>query len=308
VRAVVIRTAGGPGVLGVADLPVPEPGPGEVRLAVRAAAVNPADLELRARAEPRPAPWVPGMDAAGTVDAVGEGVERLVPGEHVMAVVNPFGPHGGAQAERVVVPAASVVRAPAGVGLAQAATLPMNGLTAMTCLDLLGPAHGRTLLVTGGAGHLASFVVPLSKDAGWRVVADARPQDEPAVRALGADEGVPRGDALGAAVRGVLPDGADAAVDTAALQRRVVPALRDGAVLVDVKGWEPGPLERGIRVERAFVYTAFGRTDWLEELARKVASGRLRLPVPREVAPPDVGAVHERVGAGGQRGRTVVVL
>src|SRR3954464_11365318 len=161
-RAVAITAPGGPGVLDVTDREVRPAGAGEVRIAVRAAAVNPTDIGLRARgAEGLEPPWIPGMDGGGAGEPVGGG--RLAAGDEVMAAVSPRRPEGGAQAELIVVPAASVVRIPDGATLAQAATLPMNGLTALLGLELLALPEGATLAVTGGAGLLASYVIPLAK-------------------------------------------------------------------------------------------------------------------------------------------------
>ena len=193
-RAVTITEPGGLDVLKVADLPPHDAGAGEVRIAVKAAAVNPTDIALRQRGGgDLPAPWVPGMDAAGVVESVGPDVDRLSVGEEVMAAVSPRRPEGGAQQALVVVPEASVVPIPDGATLAQAATLPMNGLTARSGLELLGLKEGDTLAVTGGAGVLASYVIPLAKEHGLRVIADAKPEDEELVKSFGADVVVPRG-------------------------------------------------------------------------------------------------------------------
>ncbi len=174
VKAVGVMEPGGPEVLQVVEREVREPENGEVRIRVRAAAVNPTDVGLRARGiDGLAPPWTPGMDAAGVVEAVGDGVENVGVGDQVMAAVLPRRPEGGAQAELVVVPAASVVPIPDGASLEQAATLPMNGLTAKLGLELLDLAAGSTLLVTGGAGLLASYVIPLAKRSGLRVLADA---------------------------------------------------------------------------------------------------------------------------------------
>lgn len=309
VRAVGIVAAGGPETLALVERPVREPGPGEVRLVVRAAAVNPADVGLRRHGgRDLPPPWTPGMEAAGTVDAVGEGVDRLAVGDRVMVVVSPFRPEGGAQVERLVVPAASAVPVPDGVTLAQAATLPMNGLTARYALDLLGLAAGSTLAVTGGAGQLASYLVPLAKEHGLRVVADAAPADVELVRSSGADAVVARGEDFGAQVRAVVPGGADGLVDTALLHERAFPALRDGGVMVDLSGWVPDATERGITVLQEFVFRAFDRTDWLEEVSELAARGRFRLRVAAEVAPQDARDAHRLLEAGGLRGRAVVVF
>ena len=151
-RAVQIPEPGGPEVLTVGDVDVRDAGPEEVRISVAAAAVNPTDIGLRVRGDERPPPWIPGMDAAGTIESVGPGVEGHAPGDQVMAVTTPRRPEGGAQAELVVVPAASVVPIPDGATLAQAATLPMNGLTARLGIELLGSPRARRSRSAAGPG------------------------------------------------------------------------------------------------------------------------------------------------------------
>jgi len=307
-RAVGITEPGGPEVVRVVEREVREPGPGEVRLGVRAAAVNPTDIGLRERgAEGLPPPWVPGMDAAGVVESVGAGVEHLAVGDEVMAAVAPRRPEGGAQAELVVVPAASTVPVPDGLSAEPAATLPMNGLTALHGLDLLALAEGQTLLVTGGAGLLASYVIPMAKQRGLRVLADASPKDETLVRGFGADVVLPRGDAL-AAIHTESPDGVDAVFDTALLRREMFPAIREGGALAVVRTWDGEDVEQGIRVEKVQVWTVLERTDWLWEVRDLAQRGVL---VPRVAAtyPPEAAAdAQRRMEAGGLRGRAVIVF
>jgi NADPH:quinone reductase len=307
-RAVLIPRAGGPEVLSVGDVEVRAPGPGEVRIAVKAAAVNPTDIGLRQHGDERPPPWIPGMDAAGTVESVGDGVDGVAVGDAVMATVTPRRPEGGAQAELIVAPAASVVGLPDGASFAQAATLPMNGLTATLGLDLLGLPAGAWLAVSGGAGLLASYVIPLAREAGVRVIADAAPADEALVRSFGADVVAPRGDGFVAAVRSVAPDGADALFDTALLGLRAVDAIRDGGAIAAVRTWHDDDPPRGIEVKPVWVRTVLERTDWLEHLRDLASAGRLQLRVADELAPEQAGEAHRRMEAGGLRGRAVIVF
>ncbi len=308
-RAIGISTPGGLDVLSVIDRQVREPGPGEVRIAVRAAAVNPTDIGLRAMGNgDLPAPWTPGMDAAGTIEMVGEGVERLHVGEQVMAAVNPRRPDGGAQAQTIVVPEASVVPIPDGVTLQQASTLPMNGLTAMLGLELLGLQTGQTLAVTGGAGLLASYVIPLAKVGGLRVIADAKPSDEELVRSYGADVVVGRGEGFVEAVRDTVPDGVDALYDTALLHDAVFGAIRDGGAMVVVRGWKPDATERDIQVRQVFVGTVLERTDWLQDLRSLASESRLQLRVAAEYPPEQAAEAQRLMDAGGLRGRAVIVF
>ena len=303
VRAVTIPRPGGPEVLEVGDIPVREAGAGEVRIAIAAAAVNPTDIGYRDNGSTSlPPPWVPGMDAAGTVESVGPGVDRLAPEDEVMAAVLPRRPEGGAQAELIVVPAASVVPIPAGATLAQAATLPMNGLTAMVGLEMLALEPGQTLAVSGGAGLLASYVIPLAKLRGLRVVADAKPDDEELVRGFGADEIVPRDGSL---VAGIAADGL---FDTALLGPAAFPAVRDGGGMAVVRGWRHGPAERDIRIHKVMVTTVMHRTDWLEQLRTLASEGHLQLRVAAEYPPEQAAEAHRVMDAGGLRGRAVIVF
>jgi NADPH:quinone reductase len=308
-RAVAISRPGGPEVLEVIERADRAPGAGEVRIRVRFAAVNPTDIGLRERGnDSAPAPWIPGMDAAGEIDLVGEGVTRLQPGDEVMAACSPRRADGGAQAELLVVPAASVVHIPPHTTLAAAATLPMNGLTALLGLEMLGLHSGDTLAVSGGAGLLASYVIPLAKEQGLTVIADARDDEAELVRSFGADTVVPRTtDGFAAAVRAALPDGVAGVYDTALLNGAALPAIRDGGGLVVVRGWN-GPSERGIAVHGVRVATMLEATERLEHLAGSVAAGRIRLR-PLDSYPPQRAAeAQQRMHAGGLRGRVLIAF
>ena len=192
-KAIGVMTFGGPEVLHIVELPEPHAGAGEVRIRVHAASVNPTDTLFRAgsqaaRLSGRPGPYVPGMDAAGVIDELGpETDSRLKVGDRVVAFVIPAGPHGGAYAEYVVVPAASVVLAPAGVDFPAASTLLLNGLTARLALDALALDAGQTMAVTGAAGAFGGSVIQLAKADGLTVIADASRSDQTLVRSLGAD-------------------------------------------------------------------------------------------------------------------------
>jgi NADPH:quinone reductase len=288
---------------------VRDAGPGEVRIAVTAAAVNPTDIGLRAAgADGIDPPWTPGMDAAGTIESVGPGVDRLAPGDEVMVAVSPRRPEGGAQAALIVAPAASVVAIPRGATLADAATLPMNGLTAMRGLELLDLAAGETLAVSGGAGLLASYVIALARERGLGVIADAKAGEEDLVRGFGADAVVERSDDFAGAVRGVEPNGVAGVFDTALLNEAAFGAIRDGGGLVVVRGWPGGDAPRGIQVHPVFVREVVERTEWLEELSRLAGEGRLQLRVAASYPPEQAAEAHRLMDAGGLRGRALITF
>jgi NADPH:quinone reductase len=308
-RAVTIHEAGGP--VTVREREVRAAGPGEVRLRVSAAAVNPVDtLMWRTFAPAGPQSWLtPGMDAAGTVESVGPDVDRVSTGDAVMAAINARLPEGGGQAELVIVPAASVVPVPDGFTSITASTLPMNGLTALEGLRLLDLPAGATLAVTGGAGQLASYVIPLAKRQGLVVIADAKPEDEALVAGFGADHVVSRDQGFAAEVRKRAPDGVDAVFDTALLTRAAVPAVRDGGGIAVVRGWDDGgDPERDIRVTPVSVTKALANTAWLELISEEAAAGRL-IPRIADIYPPErAQEAYQRMDAGGVRGRFVITF
>jgi len=251
-------------------------------------------------------PYIPGMELAGVVDAVGEGASWR-PGDRVMAIVNPRRPGGGAQAELVVVPAASVARVPEGTTLEAAATLPMNGLTVRLALDRLALKPGQTLGVTGAAGAVGGYAVELGVSEGLRVIAVARPQDEALVKRFGAKTFVPSGDT---AIRGLYdaaPGGVDGLIDAAVLDAAALPAIRDGGKLATVRGFA-GPSERAITIEPVRVASYVQNHEALDRLGRLVAEGRLTLRVAETFPPERAADAQRKMAAGGTRGRLVIVF
>lgn len=312
VKTIGLRTFGGPLVLEEFARPTPEPGPDDVRIRVRAAAVNPTDTLLRSGAHASRLtdfgpPYVPGMDAAGDIDAVGTEVSGWQIGDPVMAIVIPHRAQGGAYAEQIVVPAASIARLPASVDYVAASTLPMNGLTARATMDAFGLSAGRTLAVTGASGAYGGYVVQLAHAAGLRVIADAAPTDRDLVTSLGADVVVDRGDAVAAAIRAACPDGIDAVADGALLEELVLPAIRDGGQLAVVRGWA-GDAEREITVHSILVHRYAREGAKLDELRRQVEVGEVTLRVADTMPAAQAAEAHRMLAAGGVRGRIVLTF
>jgi NADPH:quinone reductase-like Zn-dependent oxidoreductase len=309
-RAVGVVEFGGPEALQVLDVPDVNAGPGEVRIRVHAFAVNPTDTYHRngaraERLERDPPPYVPGMDAAGVVDQIGEGTDTdLAVGDRVMAVVVPTGAHG-AYRQSLVVPAGSVARAPAGSTHAEACTLPMNGLTARLTLDLLGLEPGATLGVTGAAGAYGGYVVQLAKADGLRVVADASEADEELVAALGADVVVRRGDDVAERFVEAAPGGVDALADGAVQNELVLAAVRPGGAFATVRGWQ-GPAGRGVTIHQVWVRDYATNRAALDRLREQAEAGVVTLRVARTFPPEQAGEAHRLLEAGGVRGRLVV--
>ncbi|TDD52954.1 NADP-dependent oxidoreductase [Nonomuraea terrae] len=310
-RAVGAFGFGGPEVLQVVEVPEPHAGPGCVRIRVHAAAVNPADTLMRAGQVRLPGvrpPYIPGQDAAGVVDEIGPGTATgLRMGDRVMAMVMPNVPGGGAYAEHVVLPASWVARAPAAAGHAEAATLPLNGLTARLALDLLALSPGQTLAITGAAGAVGGMLIQLAKADGLRVVGDAAPADRDLVRSLGADSVVARGGDVATRFREVMPAGVHALADAALIGAPVAAAVRDGGGIAAFRGTAAfGPPERGLSYHQVYVPDYGGRPDKLDLLRRLAETGALAMRVAGTFLPEQAAEAHRRFEAGGVRGRLVL--
>jgi NADPH:quinone reductase-like Zn-dependent oxidoreductase len=311
-KVVGVTEFGGPERLRSIDVPEPHAGPGQVRIRVAAAAVNPTDTMLRAggqraRLAAQIPPYVPGMDAAGTIDEVGTGVADRAVGEQVMAIAVPASPTKGAYTELLVVPAAQVVPVPRGLSLVEAATIPMNGLTTVLALDALALRPGDRLAVTGAAGAVGGYAIQLGRHRGLRVLADAAPADTALVTALGADAVVPRGDDVAQRFRAEAPDGVPGLIDAAVQDDLILPAVADGGGIVSVRFWQ-GQQPRGIMVHRVLAAGSAHRTDLLDGLRQAAEAGVLTARV-ADTYPADRAAdAHHRLAAGGVRGRLVLTF
>ena len=186
-RVVQITRPGGPEVLDIVEQAVPAPGPGEVLLEVYAASVNRPDIQQRRGLYPPPPGLtpIPGLDAAGRVVAVGDGVDTRRVGDMVCALTN-----GGAYADYVVVPAVQCMPIPGGLSFIEAASLPEAFFTAWNNIIWLGRlAEGETLLVQGGSSGVGMAGMQMAKLLrGARVFATASSADKRAAcMEMGAD-------------------------------------------------------------------------------------------------------------------------
>lgn len=311
-RAVVSRSPEEPPL--VVDVPVPQPGPGQVRIRVTAAAVNPVDVATHQGHIGRTRPGAVGSgeytglgwDVAGVVDQTGDGVSGVAAGDAVIGLRDRLDVATGTFAEYVVLDASDVAAAPAGVDPAAAATIPLNGLTAVQALDDLGEhgvRGGQTLLVTGAAGGLGGYGAELAALRGFHVIGAAGEADEALVRRFGATEFVSRSAGrLVDAVRALVPGGVDAVFDAAVLGFPAMDAVRRRGVHVNFAPVDPIPV-RGIRVLPVHIHADGAALSALSRLAsRGLLTMRVADTYPLEQAP----AAFERLAKGGLRGRLVL--
>lgn len=298
-RALTYSQYGGPEVLSVQDVPEPHAGPGQVRVAVRASSVNPIDHKIRSGAmggDPAALPRVPGVDGAGVVDEVGEGVEGVAVGDEVLGM-------GSATAAELAVLDA-VTAKPAQMSWAEAAALPLGAETAARALDLLGVRDGTTLLVQGAAGGVGSAAVQLAVARGARVVGTASERNHDYLRRLGA-EPTTYGEGLVEQVRAMAPDGIDAALDTAGKGsvRQLVQLVDDPAQVVSIADFTAPEL--GARVTSGGEERA---TYALAEAVRLYRDGRYVVEVERTFPLAEGAEAHRASETGHVRGKLVLLV
>jgi len=310
-KAVAFARYGGPEVLEVRDLPVPEPRSGQVRVRVRASTVNPLDWKIR-RGKMRlmmPAhfPRVGGWDLAGEVDKVGPRVTGLAPGDVVLGSADPR--QNGAHAEYCVVAARFLVKKPPGLSFAQGAALVGSGITALQMVRELGRTQaGERVLVIGASGGVGHLAVQVAKADGARVAAVCSARNEGFVRDLGAEAVFPYD-------RGPIPptERFDVVLDTVkarsylSLLGHLNPRGRYVATLPDPVGmfvqWLLLPFGKGRRCK--FVM-AFPTKTRLSAIAALADAGTVRPVIDRAFPLDDVAEAEALSEAGHVRGKLVV--
>lgn len=311
-RVVRFAIYGGAEVLEVEDLPLPEPGQGHVRVRVAAAGVNPSDWRLRSGQFKRfvrlRLPFVPGSDLAGIVDAVGAGVTGWRPGDPVFAMLPTNA--GGAYAEQVVVSADTLAAAPVGATLAEAAVLPLAGLTVLQALGRAELSTDDELLVYGAAGGIGSLAVQWARAAGARVTAVSSTSHLDLLAKLGAHRVVDR-TTTDIRTESASYDRVLDAVDGLSL-REARRLLRPGGVAVTVNpvagyltpdwlAWTRG----GRRLRSVLVRPDAGD---LRTLASSVSDGRVRPVIARRFPLEDAAAAHRESEGMHVGGKLVLVI
>jgi NADPH:quinone reductase-like Zn-dependent oxidoreductase len=251
-------------------------------------------------------PHTPGRDVAGTVDALGENVSGLEAGDEIVGFLPMT--DDGAAAEYVLIPAELVTAAPRNIPLADAAALPVAGLTAWQALFDHGKlTSGQRVLISGAGGAVGGYAVQLAKQAGAHVIATAGPRSTGIVRTHAADEII---DHTTTEVTSAVTQPVDVVLNLAPVDPAQLTAfaslVRPGGVVVNTTVWMPAPSdeERGVRGINLFV-----RSD-AQQLSRLVAlvdSGELRVEVARRIPLAELPALHAQAATGALPGKVVVL-
>lgn len=295
IRAVQFSEYGSTDVLHVAEMEAPQPGARQVRVKVAAAAVNPADYKWRGgmfrEMAPIEMPHVLGYDIAGTVEALGEGVDGFAVGERVFAMLDPF--LKGGYAELAVADVAGLAKVPAGLDLDVAASLPTASLTGMQMIEEhVRPQPGQTVLVTGAVGAVGRFAVHAAVALGARVVAAVRASQCELALSLGAAEAIVLGEAAPAGMSFDHVADTVGGDDVAALCRLLRPGglIRTAATTpIDPQGLSATPTFFAVRPDGA----------GLARIGALVADGTVTVAPARALPLADAAEAHRLVEAGG---------
>jgi NADPH:quinone reductase-like Zn-dependent oxidoreductase len=298
-RAARYHEYGGVETLVVEQAPDPRPGPGEIRIRVAAAGVNPVDWKVRSGAVrevlPVELPAIPGRDAVGVVDGIGEGVRGVGIGDRVFGL----GGVTGATAELAVLSAWAP--APETWSDEEAAAAGLASVTALGGLEPLGPLRGRTLLIEGAAGGVGSAAVEFAVARGAVVIGTASERNHEFLASLGA---VPTtyGAGLAERVAALAPGGVDVALDTAASGSLadLVALVGDPARVSTVADY--------VNAERVGVHLAHAANDpaLLAEAGELGRLGRYTPRVERVYPLERIAEAHTYAERGHTRGKIVV--
>jgi NADPH:quinone reductase-like Zn-dependent oxidoreductase len=310
-RAFALEELGAPG--SVVEVPVPEPAEGQVRIRVAAAGVNPFDDaviqgSLKDQMEHR-FPLIPGMDAAGTVDALGEGVIELAIGDEVFGSVGKRHLGEGTAAGSATMSTATIARRPASIAGTDAAAIPVAGVTALTMVETATVSHGDVVVAIGATGGVGSYLVQLAAKRGARVLAIASAANADYARTLGAAEAVDydAGDVV-EAVRSLAPEGIDVIAemhggdDTA----RLAELVRSGGRVVSAVGGADDETLKARGIEAANIMGMVS-TASLETLAGMLERGELVSPEIRTFPLAEAADAFAQVATGHTRGKIVVI-
>ena len=313
-RALHVPTAGAQPQLG--ELPTPSASEGTVLVRVKAAGLNPVDngiaSGMMSEMIPHEYPLVLGRDAAGVVEAVGEGVEGISQGDEVFGHVLLAPPiQAGTLAEYVVLPAAAVAPKPQGLDFVSAAAIPLSGAAAAQSIDAIDPQAGQTVLVNGAGGGVGSFALQLLAARGLTVIATATPDSAQRLRELGATTIIDRtAGSVVDQVRAAHPDGVDALINLAPgynPQEVPIGAVRRGGKMASTSAMPDEETLATAGVTGSQVMATAVR-EVVAPLAEQAAAGKLKVTVDSVVPLEQAAEALGTIAAGKANGKIVVDL
>jgi NADPH2:quinone reductase len=310
-RAFALDAFGQPG--SIHDLPDPEPAENEVRVRVAAASINPFDNAvlmgyLKDRMEHR-FPLIPCGDLAGTIDALGAGVEGFAIGDAVFGTTGRMVLGEGTLAELTTASTGTIANRPASLSEIEAAALPLAGVSALQSVEAVAPKKNDVVVVVGASGGIGSYAIQLAAATGARVIGVTSKEKTGYVKSLGAHEVIDRtaGDVL-ESLKARYPDGVAAIIDTgsdAAGLARLSEAVRKGGTVTSMKGAAAieDLAKRGVKGVNVGTQVTKERLDHLAGLA---AAGKLKAPHIETFPLEKAGEALQLIGQPTHLGKVVV--
>ena len=314
-KAVYYEAHGGPEVLNVGDLPVPEPAAGQVLVQVAAAAVNPIDRRLRSgeltEYITRTFPVVPGWDMAGRIVKLGADVTDWQIGDDILGLAFTWSIQHGTYAGFAPISAESIAAKPAGMSWVEAASLPLVTLTAWQSLkEFADLKPGQTVLIQAGAGGVGSVAIPIAKHLGATVYTTASSANADYVRSLGADHVIDyRSTDYVSALQEMEPDGLDAVLETILSDATIEAAIhlvKPGGTVAYMNNEPPDmPEIKAKNIKTEFIHH---RPDGksLGELMPLYEQGILKIPNIEVMALDEAREAHVKSESGRTRGKVVL--
>jgi NADPH2:quinone reductase len=315
-KAMLIESFGGVEQLKLADVPIPTPQANEVLIEIAYTSVNPVEWKIRegmlSDILPHQFPIILGWDAAGTISAMGTDVTGFKTGDKVYAYCRKPTVHDGTYAEFITMDAAAVAPMPSGLSFAEAATIPLTGLTAWQALfDFARLQDGDKILIHAGSGGVGSLAIQFAKYRGAKVYTTASLKNHDYVRSLGADAAIDyTAENFVDVTKAAEPDGVDVVFDTlgGTAQEHSFQVLRKGGTLVSIVAPPATQTAEQYQVKAGFVFVSPNGKQ-LRQIAGLVARGAVRpAHIAAELRLEDAATAQEKSKAHHIRGKIVLKI
>ena len=314
-KAILQEGFGGIDKLKLAEVPTPTPAADEILIKIKSTGVNPVDWKIREgllkERLPHDLPLIPGWDAAGIVAAVGSKVTQFKVGDEVFAYCRKPTVKWGTYAEYTCVQADYAAFKPKNISFAQAASIPLSGLTAWQALiDLAQVKAGQTVLIHAGAGGVGSLAIQFGKNAGAKVITTASQRNHDYVKSLGADIAIDyQKENVASRVKALAPNGVDVVYDTLGgdTYRASFPLIKPKGCIVSILEQPDTALAAKFDVKALYLFVSPNGRE-LQQISDLISKGKVKPPEILQMPLKQAGEAQEQVRTGHIRGKIVLTI
>lgn len=314
-KAIVIEKFGNEELLHFDDVPTPNPADNEVQIQVLYTAVNPVDWKIREgylkNFLPHEFPLIPGWDAAGLIKSVGKNVKKFKAGDEVYAYCRKPVVKWGTYAEYVCFDSDNVALKPKNINFAQAAAIPLAGLTAWQALFDFGKIKkGETILIHAGAGGVGSFAIQFAKYAGVKIITTASRQNHDYVKKLGADYAIDyHQENVFDEILKLVPDGIDLVFDTMGGKTLMdsISVLKPKGRLISIVDQLDQKIAREKNIQFSYVFVS-PNGGQLKQIAALIEQGKVSPPFIEELSLSEASKAQKKSKEGHTKGKIVLKI